>query len=52
VGITIVAGDVNRQVVIQPVAITRSSLVLASNPAPASTTSTTMTTFTYPRLTN
>jgi hypothetical protein len=52
VGITIVAGDVNRQVMIQPAAITNPSFVLSSNPAPAGTTSYTMTTFTYPRLTN
>jgi Flp pilus assembly protein TadG len=51
VGVTIMPGGGNRQIIIAPAAITDPSFVLAGDPAPAGTTSTTMTTFTYPRLT-
>jgi Flp pilus assembly protein TadG len=52
VGITIMPGAGNHQILVEPAAITNPSFVLAGTPAPAGTTSTPMTTFTYPRLTN
>jgi hypothetical protein len=52
VGITIMPGGGNRQIIIEPAAVSVPSFVLSGAPAPAGTTSSTVTTFTYPRLTN
>jgi Flp pilus assembly protein TadG len=52
VAVTIMPGGGNRQVIIEPAAMSDPSFVLTGNPVPAGTTSSLMTTFTYPRLTN
>jgi Flp pilus assembly protein TadG len=50
VGVKIVDGGGNRQILIQPAAVSDPSAVFSGNPAPAGSTGTVMTTFTYARL--